>query len=202
MYIYIYIHHTHTLGVWFYTTKMGHWDFPGGPMVENPSYNAGNVGSVPGWGTKISHAPVGWKAPQHNWYMYQFSSVAQSCPTLWSHGLQHTRLPCPSPTPGAYSNSCPLSPRCHPTISSSVIPYSSHLQSFPESGSFLVSQFFTSDGQSIGVSASASVLPMNIQDWFPSGWTGWTSLQSKGLSRVFSNTTVEKHQFFSAQLSL
>ena len=116
-------------------------------------------------------------------------------------GLQHTRFPCPSPTPGAYSNSCPLSWWCHPTISSSVIPFSSHLQSFAASGSFPVSQFFTSGGQSIGALASVSVLPMNIRDWFPLGWTGWISLQSKGLSRVFSNTTVQKRQFCSAQLS-
>ena len=132
-----------------------------------------------------------------------FSSVIQSCPTLCNpHGLQHARPPCPSPTPRVYSNSCPLSPWCHPAISSSVIPFSSCLQSFPASGSFQISQFFTSGGQSIGVSASASVLPMNIQDWFPLGWTGWISLQSKGLSRVFHNTTVQKHQFFGAQLSL
>ena len=131
----------------------------------------------------------------------QFSSVAQSCPILQPHGLQHTRPPCLSPTPGVYSNSCPLSRWCHPTISSSVIPFSSPLQSFPASGSFPTSQFFTYGGQSIGVSASASVLPMNIQDWFPLGWTGWI-WQSKGLSRVFSNTTVQKHQFFCAQLSL
>ena len=122
--------------------------------------------------------------------------------SLWPHGLQHARPPCPSPTPGAYSNSCPSSRWCHPTISSSVIPFSSCLQSFPASGSFPVSQFFASCGQSIGVSASSSVLPVNIQDWSPSGWTGWISLQSKGLSRVFSSTTVQKHQFFSAQLSL
>ena len=121
---------------------------------------------------------------------------------LCPHGLQHARPPCPSPTPRACSNSCPLSQWCHPTISSSVIPFSSHLQSFPASGSFSVSQFFTSGGQSIGIAASASVLPMNIQDWYPLGWTGWISLQSKGLSRVFSNTTVQKHQFFSTQLSL
>ena len=110
--------------------------------------------------------------------------------SLRPHGLQHTRLPCLSPTPGAYSNSCPLSRWCHPTISSSVIPFSSHFQSFPASGSFPRSQLFESGGQRIGVSASASVLPMNIQDWFPLGWTGWISLQSKGLSRVFSNSTV------------
>ena len=111
--------------------------------------------------------------------------------SLWHYGLQHARPPCPSPTPGVYSNSCPLGRWCHPTISSSVIPFSSCLQSFPASGSFQMSQVFPSDGQSIGVSASASVLPMNNQDWSPSGWTGWISLQSKGLSRVFSNTTVQ-----------
>ena len=122
--------------------------------------------------------------------------------SLKPHGLQHVRLPCPSPTPGVYSNSCPLSQWYHPTISSSVIPFSSCLQFFPASGSFPVSQFFASGGQSIGVSASASVLPMNIQDWFPLGWTGWISLQSNGLSRVSSNTTVQKHQFFGTQLSL
>ena len=119
--------------------------------------------------------------------------------SLWLHRLQHARPPCPSPTPGVYSNSCPLSRWCHPAISSSVIPFSSHLQSFPASESFPMSQFFTSGGQSIGVSASASVLSMNMQDWFPLGWTGWIFLQSKGLSRVFSNTMVQKHQFFSAQ---
>ena len=115
--------------------------------------------------------------------------------SLQSHGLQHASLPYPSPYPGACLNSCPLSRWCKPTISSSVIPFSSCPQSLPASGSFLSSQFFTSGGQSIGVSASASVLPLNIQDWFPLGWTGWMSLQSKGLSRVFSNTTVQKHQF-------
>ena len=120
--------------------------------------------------------------------------------SLWPHGLQYTRPPCPSPTPRVYSNSCPLSQWCHPTISSSVIPFSSHLQSFPAPGSFPMSQFFTSGGQSIGVSASVSVLPMNIQDWFPLGWTGWISLQSKGFSRVSSNTTVQKHQFIGSQL--
>ena len=130
---------------------------------------------------------------------YQFSSVAESCPTLCNpmDWLQHARLSCSSSTPGACSNPCPLSLWCHPTISSSVIPFSSCLQSFPASGSFPVSQFFKSGGQSIGVSASASVLPMNTKDWFPLGWTGWISLQSKELSRVFSNTTVQKHQFFS-----
>ena len=123
----------------------------------------------------------------------------------WHHqpnGLQHTRLPCPSPTPRACSNSCPSSQWCHPTISSSAIPFSSCLQSFPASGSFQMSQFFTSSGQSIRASPSASFLPMNIQDWFPLGLTGWISLLSKRLSRVFSNTTVQKHQFFGAQLFL
>ena len=115
--------------------------------------------------------------------------------------MQHARPPCPSPTPRVYSNSRPMSSWCHPTISSSVVPFSCP-QSFPASGSFPMSQFFASSGKSIGVSASASVLPMNIQDWFPLGWTGWISLQSKGLSRVFSNTTVQKHQFFSVQPSL
>ena len=127
--------------------------------------------------------------------MFSCSVVSGS---LWPHGLQHTRLPCPSPSPRACSNSCLLSQWCHPTISSSVIPFSCS-QSFPASGSFQISQFFASGVQGIGV--SASVLPMNIQDWFPLGWTGWISLQSKGLSRVFSNTTVQQHQFFGAQPS-
>ena len=122
--------------------------------------------------------------------------------SLWPHGLQHARLPSPSPIPRVYPNSCPLSWWCHPTISSSVIPLSSCLQPFPASGSFQISHLFASGGQSIGVSTSISVLPVNIQDWFPLGWTGWISLQSKGLSRVLSNTTVQKHQFFGAQLSL
>ena len=126
----------------------------------------------------------------------QFSSIQFSLSVLSNssrpHGLQHTRLPCPSPTPRAYSNSCPSSRWCHPTISSSVSPFSSHLQSCPASGSFPMNQFFASGSQSIGVSASASVLPKNIQDWFTLGWTGWISLQSKRLSRVFSNTTVQK----------
>ena len=143
-----------------------------------------------------------WWSIYHPVARVQFSSVAQSCPTRQPHELQHARLPCLSATPGAYSNSCPLSRWCHPIISSSVVPFSSCLQTFPASGSFPMSQFFTSGGQSIGVSASASVLPMNIQDWFPLGWTGWISLQSKGLSRVFSNTTVQKNQFFGTQLSL
>ena len=131
----------------------------------------------------------------------QFSCSVMSDP-LRSHEPQHSRPPCPSPTPRFYPNSCPLSRWCHPTISSSVVPFSSPLQYFPASGSFQMSQFFASGGQSIGVSASTSVLPMNIQDWSTLGWTGWMSLQSKGLLRVFSNTTVHKHQFFGTQLSL
>ena len=133
------------------------------------------------------------------WPLYLHHSVVSN--SLWSHGLQHTRPPCPSPTLRVYSDSCPLRRWCHSTISSSVIPFSC-LQSFPESGCFPMRRFFTSGGQSIGVSASISLLPMNIQDWFPLGWTDWISLQSKGLSSVFSSTTVQKHQFFDAQLTL
>ena len=136
--------------------------------------------------------------------MLQFNSF-QSLSHVWlfdTHGLQHTRPPCPSPTPGVYSSSCPSRQWYYSTISSSAVPVSSRLQSFPASWSFPMSQLFTSGAQSIGVSASTSALPMNIQDWFPSGFTGLISLQSKELSRVFSNTTVQKHQFFSAQLSL
>ena len=121
---------------------------------------------------------------------------------LQPRGLQHTRLPCPSPTPGAYSNACPSRRWCHPTISSSFVLYSSSLQSFPASESSPMSQLFESGGQSIGASASASVFPVNIQDWSPLGLIGWTSLKSKGLSRVFTNTIVQKHQFFDARSSL
>ena len=139
-------------------------------------------------------------------YVFQFSSVQFSrsvvSDSLQPHEQQHTRYPCPSPTPGVHPNPCPLSRWCHPTISSSAVPFSSCPQSFPASGSFQMSQLFASGGQNIGVSASQSVLPMNTQDWSPLGWTSWISLQSKGLSRVFSNTTVQKHQFFNAQLSL
>ena len=127
----------------------------------------------------------------------QFSSVVSD--SLRPYGLQHTSPPCPSPTTGACSNSCPLSQWCHPAISSSVVPFSSCPQSLPASRSFPMSQLFASGGQSIGVSALASVLSMKTQDWSPLEWTGWISLQSKGLSRVFSNTTVQKHQFFGAQ---
>ena len=133
-----------------------------------------------------------------------FSSVQSTVvfSSLLPHRLQHARLPCPSPTAKSLLQLMPSSLLCHITISSSVIPFSSCLQSFPASESFPMSQFFTSGSQRIGVSASASALPMNIQDWFNLGWTGLISLQSKGLSRVFSNTTVPKHQFFGAQLSL
>ena len=129
-------------------------------------------------------------------------SATQSPDSFQPHGLQHTRIPYPSPSPGACSNSCPLSRWCHPTISSSVIPFSSCLQSFPASGSFPMSQLFTSGGQSIGPPSSASVLPVTLRGWFPLGWTGLTFLQSKGLSRVLSNITVQKHQFFHIQPSL
>ena len=131
----------------------------------------------------------------------QFSRSVVS-DSLRPHEPQHARPPCPSPTPRAYSNSCSSNQWCHPTISFSVIPFSSYLQSFPGSGPFQMSQCFTPGGHIIGVSTSASVLPMIIQDWFPLAWTGLISLQSKGLSRVFSNTIVQKHQFFGAQLSL
>ena len=142
-----------------------------------------------------------------NWRKYgkpldhsvQFSLLVVSN-SLWPHESQHARPPCPSLTPRVYSNSCPLSQWCHPTISSSVVPFSC-LQPFPSSGSFQMGQVFPSGSQSIGVSVSALVLPKNIQDWFTLGWTGWISLQSKGLSRVFSNTTVQKHQFFGARPS-
>ena len=137
--------------------------------------------------------------------LVQFSSVQNSCSvvfnSLWPHEFQHARPPCPSLTPGVHSNSCPSSHWCHPAISSSVVPFSSCPQSLPASESFPMSQLFTWGGQSIGILALASVLPKNTQDCSPLEWTGWISLQSKGLSRVFSNTTVQKHQFFGTQLS-
>ena len=149
--------------------------------------------------TATSHQCV--KTVRTLWHLAQFSCSVVS-DSLQPHELQQTRPPCPSPTPWVHTNPCPSSWWCHPTISSSVIPFSSCPQSFPASGSFQMSQLFASGSQSIGVSASTSVLPMNIQDWSPLGWTGWISLQSKGISRVFPNTTVQKHQFFGAQLSL
>ena len=165
----------------FLWTRLG---FPGDVVVKNPPASTGDTGDsglIPGLG--ISSVQL----LSHVWLFA-------------THGLQHARLPCFSPTPGAYSNSCLLSRWCHSAICSSVVPFS-HLQSSPASESFPQSQFFTSGDQSIGVSASASVLPMNIQKCFPLGLTGWISLQSKRLSRVFSNTTVQKHQFFGAQPS-
>ena len=158
-----------------------------------------------------SHSSAVTKPPSRaafNWELFEASGLSTTqfshsvvSSSLRPHGLRHTRPSCPPPTPRVYSNSCPLSWWCHQTISSSVVPFSSCLHSFPASGSFPVNQLFASGGQSIGVSASASVLPVNIQDWFPLGWTGWISLLFKGLSRVFSNTTVQKHQFFGTQLS-
>ena len=145
---------------------------------------------------------LGWPSITTISYNYPvlFShSVASN--SLWSHETQHTRPPCPSPTPRVYPNACPSSQWCHQAISSSVIPFFSCPQSLPASGSFPMSQFFTWGGQSTGVSALAPFLPKKSQGWSPSEWTGWISLQSKGLSRVFSNTTVQRHQFFSAQLS-
>ena len=150
------------------------------------------------WENKGKHILQLVKAQGEAYFQFSCSVVSNSLPP---HGLQQARPPCPSPTPRVYSNSCPLSQWCHPTTSSSVVPFSSRLQSFPASGSFPVSQFFASSGQSTGVSASTSVLPMNIEDWFSLEWTGWISLQSKGLSTVFSSTPVQKHQFFDAQLS-
>ena len=154
---------------------LGWWDW--GPPGQRESLQSGTE-----------------RALDESWLLFSHSVMSDS---LWPHGLQHARLPCPSPSPGACSNSCPLSRWCHPTSSSSVVPFCSCLQSFPVSGSFLISLHFISCSQSTG--ASSSVLPMNIQDWFPLDLTGLISLQSKGLSRVFSNTTVQKHQYFSAQ---
>ena len=139
-------------------------------------------------------------------FCYQFLMILQfSCSvvsdSVWPHESQHARPPCPSPTPGVHSNSRPSSRWCHPAISSSVVPFSSCPESLPASESFPMSQLFAWGGQSIGVSASVSVLPMNTQGWSPLGWTGWITLQYKGHSRVFSNTTVQKHQFFGVQLS-
>jgi len=151
---------------------------------------------VPGLrGNAFSFSPLSMMLAVELLSVSQFSCSVVS-KSLWPHGLQHAR-----PPSGVYANSCPLNQWCHPNISSSVIPFSSCLQSFPASGFFQMSRFFASGSQRIGVSAIGTVLPMNIQDWFPLGWTGWISLQSKGLSRVFSNTTVQKHQFFGTQLS-
>ena len=167
----------------------------------------------PGWERSLGKngymCMYGWVTFQSTWNYHnivnqlsvQFSRSVVSN-SLQAHELQHARPPCSSPAPRVHPNPCPLSWWCYPTISSSVVPFSSCPQSFPASGSFPMSQLFASGGQSIGVSASASVLPMNTQNWSPLGWTCWISLQSKGLSRVISNTTVQKHQFFSTQVSL
>ena len=163
-------------------------NFRGGLVDKNPPCNVSDTDSI--------SSP---EDPTRGSVQFSRSVVSDS---LRPHGLQHAKPPCPSPTPGVSSNSCPSSWWCHSTISSSVVPFSSHPLSFPASGSFPMSQLFTWGGQNIGVSASASVFPMNIQDWFPLGRTGWISLQSKGLSRVFSKTTVQKHQFYGAQLCL
>ena len=152
--------------------------------------------------------PLHITSPSHHLLCFGHDLVSQFnrlvvSNSLRPHGLQNARPPCPLPTPGVYSNSCPLTRWCHPTTyQSSIVPFSSHLQSFPASGSFQMRQFSALSGQSFAVLPSASVLPMNIQDQFPLGWTDWISLHSKGHSRVFSNTTIQKHQFFSTQLSL
>ena len=161
-----------------------------------------NITSAVNWGFRRANSKLYCQitlSSSEQSVQFSHSVVSDS---LQPHESQHTRPPCPSPTPGVYSNSCPSSWWCHPTISSSVVPFFSCLQSFPSSESFPMSQLLAWGGQSIGVSASAAVLPMNTQDWSPLGWTGWISLQSKGLSRVFSNTKVQKHQFFCTQLSL
>ena len=205
-------------------SELQYWqpkDFCDSPVVQTSSSDGGSGGLISGWGAKFPHASW-WKnqnikkkkKKKKNRYPNEmvvcaskfcgsllFHGSVQFCHSVLSdslqpHELQHARPPCPSPTPRVYPNSCPSSWWCHPAISSSVVPFSSCPQSFPASGSFPISQLFTWGGQNIGVSASASVLSMNTQDWSPLGWTGWISLQSKGLSRVFSNTTDQKHQFF------
>ena len=165
-------------------------------FLENPKNRGAWRATVHGVGK--SWTQLKWLSMHASVSQFIRSVMSDS---LWPHELQHARPPCPSQTPRVYSSSCPSSRWCHPAISSSVILFSSCPQSLPASGSFPMSQLFASGGQSIGVSASASILPMNTQDWSPLGWTGWISLQSKGLSRVFSNTIVQKHKFFSTQLS-
>ena len=194
-----------TFGIYPKELKTGIWSFICTPMFIEALFTKAKRWKQP-------HVTiVRWMDKQnmeytHNEYhsslLVQFSSVAQSCPTLLPHGLQHARLFCPSPTSRACSNSCPLSWSCHPTILSSVVPFFSCPQSLPASKSFPMSQLFAWGGQSTGVSALASFLPKKSQGWSPSEWTGWISFQSKGLSRVFSNTTVQKHQFLGTQLSL
>ena len=186
------------------------WDFPASPVVKILHFHCSGHGFDSQFGNWDSTWLLGGKKSM----FWQNTASVVSCPfsvqfsrsvmsdSLPPYGLQHARSPCPSPIPRACSNSCPSSQWCHPTVSSSVVPFSSCPQSFPESGSFPMIQFFASGGQSTGISASTSVFPVNTQDWSPLGWTGWISLQSKELSRVLSNTTVQKHQFFSVQLSL
>ena len=164
-------------------------------MATHPSILAWRIP----WTEEPGRLPQSMGSQRVSSVQFSRSVVSNS---LRPHELQHARPPCPSPTPGVYPNSYPLSRWCHPTISSSVTHFSSCLQSFPASGSVPVSQLFAWGGHSTGVSASASVLSMNTPDWSPLGWTGWISLQSKGLSRVFSNSTLQKHQFFGTQLSL
>ena len=173
----------------------------------NCAFSYGKFEVIP-YGLFGTHSAMHYIAEASNCFLGSpaISSAQFSCSvvsdSLRPHESQHARPPCPSPTPRVHPNPCPLCQWCHPTISSSVDPFSSCPQSFPASGYFQMSQLFTSGGQSSGTSASTSVLPINTQDWSPLGWTGWISLQSKGLSRVFSNTTVQKHQFFDSQLSL
>ena len=174
-----------------FSTIVSEWfSFSSLPLPQNDRWCTNHHVYIPGREKKIRKS----KNLHSTFLLLQFSRSVVS-DSLWPHEPPHARSPSPSPTPGVYSNSCPLSWWYHQTISSSVIPFSSRLQSFPESGSFPISQFFASVGQSIRASASASVLPMNNQDWFPSRWTSWVFLQSEGVSRVFSNTTVQKHQF-------
>ena len=192
------------------------WSPPGSPVheilqatiLEGVAIPTSRGSSWPRDRTCISYVSyIGFMIiPPGKPHQHVFSSVQFSCSvvsdSLQPHEQQHARPPWPSPTPGVYPNSCPLSRWFHLTISSSVIPFSFCLQSFPTSGSFQMNQFFPSGGQNIGVSASTSVLLVNTQDWFPLGWPGWITLMSKGLSRVFSNTIVQKHLFFCPQLSL
>ena len=171
------------------------------PLEKEMATHSSIPGKSHGQRSLAGYSPWGKKSQIQLSNSVQFSCSVMSN-SLRPHEPQHARPPCPSPTPGVYPNSCPSSRWCHPTISSSVDPFSSYLQSFLSPGYFQMSQLFTLGSQSIGVSASLLILPMNIQDWFPLGWTGWVSLQSEGLSRVFSNTTVQKNQLFGAQLSL
>ena len=182
-------------------TRMLEWVAVPSSRGSSPPRDWTHVSYVSCIGRQVLYHYCHLGSPRMSVSSVQFSHSVVS-DSLRPHGLQQARLPCPSPTLRVYPNSCSLSWWCHLTISSSVIPFSSCLQSFPKTGPFQMSQLFVSGGQNIGVSASTSVLPMNTQDWSPLAWTGWISLQSKGLSRVFSNITVQNHQFFGAQLSL